>query len=186
MSQEQILGALRLAITEKHSVHIERNTPTKDDWNGYPVALSNNFVLIRAIVDFSFDGFVILPLKDILSARCGERESFRDHVMRQEGTLKVLSEVPAVRLNSWRTILEDVKKNYQHAIIECEDEEEECNFFIGPILGIAEKKVALRYFQVEGILEREATFVSLRTITALRFDQHYIRSFAKYSREERL
>jgi hypothetical protein len=184
MSQRQVLGALRRGIDEKHCVQISREPLTQENWTGYPIALSDALVLLHVINDFSLDGFLILPLKDISYVRHGPAERFWERVLREEGTLAALPEAPAVRLDHWRTALEDVKRLYQHAIIECEASEG-CQFFIGPLLSVAAKKVALRYFQVEGILEEETTLVPFTSITALRFEQRYIQCFAKYSRDER-
>jgi hypothetical protein len=185
VSVAAIAQELRPLVGAGVKVQIERAALGGSCWNGYPLAMTDDLVLMRTLDDFDLDGFAVLRLEDITRVRAGDAERFFDHVLRAEGLLDALPTPPPIRLDALRSALEDVRRLHGHAILECEalDEPE---FYLGELVSVDEGAVSLRYITVTGVVESATTEVPLEDITIVRFDERYIRYFAKYARDERL
>lgn len=180
----EIAEALRQHISSGQKVQIDRGAFDHPHWNGYPLAASDRLVLVRTLDDFDLDGFAVLRMEDLTAVRSGEPERFFDHVLRAEGLLDAVPPAPSIRLDGWQSVLEDVLRGPGHAIIECEGLEDP-EFYLGRLVDVDAERVALRYITVTGLVEEEITHVPLEDITLVRFDERYVRYFAKYAKDER-
>lgn len=181
----EIAEALRLHVSSGQKIQLERGAFDHSHWNGYPLAVNHRFVLVRTLDDFDFDGFAVLRVEDLTAVYAGDPENFFDQVLRAEGLLESLPPAPELRLDSWQTVLEDVRRLSGYAIVECEAHVDP-EFYLGRLIEISAEHVALRYINVAGLIEEDLTHVPLEDITMVRFDERYIRYFAKYAKDERV
>ncbi len=178
-----VAEALHRAIERGENVQIERAGMQHEHWNGFPLVVSDDLVLVRTLHDFTPDGFAVLRLRDVTGVTSGDAERFFERVLRAEGMLDGLPAPRPVLLRSWRSVLESVRAHYRHAILECERVDED-DFVLGELTGVDDEAASVRYIQVDGTRERDATRVPLDELTLVRFDEQYINLFGKYALAE--
>ena len=175
-----ITEALQRAIDRDENVQIARSMGPHPTWNGFPLALGDELVLVRSLHEFAVNGFAVMRLRDITAVLSTDAERFFERVLRAEGAL---DEAPAARmvpLRSWRSVLEAVRLHYRHAIIECEGPEGGA-FYLGELAGVEGDEATLHYIQVNGTRERALTRVALDDVTLVRFDERYVNLFGRYA-----
>ncbi len=105
---------------------------------GFVLAFNDNFVLIHAINNFRFDGYIIMPIYAIKKARISEYEVANLHILKEEGISKDLGIKYPIDLNSWQSIFESIKAHKQFAIVESEQAQVD-SFLIGKLEKIGKK-----------------------------------------------
>ena len=182
---QAIVDALQRAIDRDENVHIVRASDPHPSWNGFPLALCDEFVLVRSLHEFAVNGFAVLRLRDILEVHSTDAERFFARVLRAEGAPERFPAVRPVPLRSWEAVLEAVRLHYRHAIVECEHAEG-VRFFLGELAGVDGDDAMLHYIQVNGVREAALTRVPLDDITLVRFDERYVNLFGRYALGEGL
>lgn len=180
MDAAAIQEALQSAIDGGRKVQIVRGALAQSTWNGFPLLLADDLVLVRTLRDFAFDGFAILCLRDITAVRAGDVERFFERVIRAEGLDKNLPPPKPILLRSLRNALESVRAHYRYAIIECESTDEDA-FFLGEITRVDDEQVHLRYVHVDGTRDSDPTPIDLDAVTLVRFDELYVNLYGRYS-----
>ncbi len=175
-----VLEALHRAVERNEKVVIEREAMAHEHWNGFPLVVGDDFVLVRTLHDFTLDGFAVLRLRDITAVQSGESERFFERVLRAEGMLARAAAPKPVLLRSWRSVIESVRTHYRWAILESERADEN-NFVLGELAAVSDDTVWVHYIQVDGTRESERTKVSLDDLTLLRFDEQYVNLFGRYA-----
>jgi hypothetical protein len=181
--------ALRRAIARRESVKIARTGPSQPNVYGFPLAIGRTLVLLHALTDFDLDGFQVLPLRLVTDVRSGEYERFLERVLRDEGTLREVwpargkphrADLP---LAGWPELFRALGPSEELVIVECEDREpdgEEQDFFIGPVIGVTDDAVGVHHFDATATWDPSPSAVPFDEITRVRFDERYIRVFARY------
>ncbi len=179
MDREAVVEAVQAAIDAGHKAQFVRASFLQDAWNGFPLVLGDELVLLRTLHDFEFDGFSVLRLADVTDVRSGDVERFFERVIKAEGLDRDLAPPRPILLRSMRTALESVRAHYRFAIIECEGADDD-EFYLGEIARVDDEALHLHYIHVDGSRDREATRVALDEITLVRFDENYLRLYGKY------
>ena len=177
---QAIADALQGAIDRGENVQVLRRAGAHPTWNGFPLALGDELVLMRSLHEFAVNGFAVMRLRDITAVLATDAERFFERVLRAEGALDQTSPPRPVPLRSWRAALEAVRAHYRHAIIECE-RPEGSDFFLGELAGVEGDEATIHYIQVNGTREGALTRVPLDDITLLRFDERYVNLFGRYA-----
>ncbi len=181
---QAITDALQRAIDRDENVQIVRGAlGTHPTWNGFPLALGDELVMVRSLHEFAVNGFAVLRLRDITAVLSTDAERFFERVLRAEGSLDEAPVARAVPLRSWRSVLEAARLHYRHAIIECE-RPEGGDFYLGELAGVDGDEATLHYIQVNGMKEKALTRVALDDITLVRFDERYVNLFGRYAHGE--
>jgi hypothetical protein len=180
---QAITDALQRAIDLRENVQVRRPALAHPTWNGFPLALGDDLVLLRSLHEFAVNGFAVMRLGDIAEVLRTDAERFFARVLRAEGTLDRSPPARAVPLRSWRSVLEVVRAQYRFAIVECE-RPDGADFFLGELAGVDDDELTLHYIQVNGTRERALTRVPLDDITLVRFDERYVNLFGRYAVSE--
>jgi hypothetical protein len=106
--------AIQSAIERGTLIQLARDSEVHGFWEGFPLVVSNNLLLMRTVLDFRIDGFSVVSLSDIHEVIETEAQAFFLHVLRSEGRLENLIQPKPILLRSWRTVLESVKAHYRH------------------------------------------------------------------------
>ena len=183
MSPEDVLEALEAAIERRELVQVTRAGLREEAWVGTPLAVSERLLLVRSLREFAFDGFAVMRLEDVTAVRAGEAEAFVARVLEAEGMLRALPSPKPLPLGSMRALLEGVRAHYRHAIVECEEADEE-RFYLGELGSVDGAVLELHYIQVNGTREREATRVPLDEVTLVRFAEQYVSLYGRYALAE--
>jgi hypothetical protein len=170
--------AIQSAIERGTLIQMARDSDAHSFWEGFPLVVSNNLVLMRTVLDFRADGFSVMRLTDIHEVRENESQVFLLHVLRSEGRLENLAPPKPILLRSWRTVLESVKAHYRTAIIECEHSDD--GFLLGELSETDEEETSLYYIFGDGTREAGLTNVAHDEITLVRFGEDYINLLGRY------
>jgi len=183
MSDEHdaIVAALQRAIDHGDNVQLERASAENPTWNGFPLALDGDLLLVRTLDDFFLDGFAVMRVRDLVEVRDGAAERFFHKALRAEGLLDALAPAPDVPLRSWRAVFDAVRARYRFAIVECE-RDDDAGFYLGELVADDDRdSAALHYIQIDGTREGAVTRVPLDEVTLVRFDERYVNLFGRHA-----
>lgn len=179
--------ALRRAIDRRESVKIDRKGRERSPVFGFPLAVGRHLVLVHAVPDFDPDGFQVLPIDQIAHVRSGEYERFLERVLRDEDRLRGIwparGQPPytVLPLDNWRTHFEALAAREEMVIVECERRRVKQDFFIGPVIAVAEGAVGMRYITPTAEWDAEPSVVPFAEITRVRFAERYTQVLSRYA-----
>lgn len=175
-----IAEALHGAVERGEKVQITRAGMAHEVWNGFPLVVSDDYVLVRTLHEFALDGYAVMRLRDVTDVSSGEPERFFERVLRAEGLLDRVTAPRPVLLRSWRSVVESVRAHYRFAILECEASDEN-DFVLGEVASVDDEAASVHYIQVNGTREADVTRVALDELTLVRFDEQYVNFFGRYA-----
>jgi len=86
---------------------------------------------------------------------------------------------PKFSLESWKSILTQLKELDFHVIIES-DHKKVLNFHIGQIVKTTNKSVFIHNYDPNGFFDKMPTKIKFKKIRTLKFDDNYSKVFRKY------
>ena len=181
--------ALRRAIDRRESVKIERTGREQPPVYGFPLAVGRELALVVAVPDFDPDGFQVLPIDQIAHVRSGERERFLEMVLRDEHRLHEIwparGQPPyaTLPLDEWRMLFGALAARQEMVIVECERRRVKQDFFIGPVIAVAEGAVGMRFITPTAEWDAEPSVVPFAEITRARFAERYTQVLSRYAHE---
>lgn len=172
-------------IQLRRAVRIRPKHATDQTLHGFPLVLSDNFVVLQEIREFHLDGYAIVPLKSIYAVRSGPVERAIERVLQGEGIYDKVSLPYALNLDSFADVFRSLQQTGKNIIIEVLEFERQYineDFVIGKIVGMSPRSVAILNFDDTGICDIEPTVISYKNIKWISFDSEYINLFSKYLR----
>lgn len=128
--------------------------------------------------DFIFDGYSIVRFRDINEIEL--KGDFYEEILKREGLFEHI-EIPVVRLDSWKTVFEDLYKMGKNIIIENESiNDDEAEFAIGKIVHVYNNSIHFKHFDADGIWEENPLIIPYSKITKVTFGSRYVELFSKY------
>lgn len=184
MKKEKVIKKLEKHCSNKNYVRITRK---KGDFEGasfgFILDKSEDFILLQETDDFRILGYLIIPIKTIKHVRYNNNDKYYEHILSKEGLLSQVKSKYKIDLTDWKTLLHDIQKTGLTIISECEHPKQ--NYFcIGEIKRIDKKSLDIRYFNAQGILDKENSTHFYKDITKFSFDDRYANVFSKYLKEE--
>jgi hypothetical protein len=168
----------------KWAVRITPKYPPYDTSIGFPIAVSEEMLLMHEIVEFHLSGYAIMPIYEIRSVRSKKAERMVERIFEAEGLMKGVGIAEVPPLNEWPELFQWFKRNGKLIEVEFFDtsepgySDEACA--LGRITGLSARSVAVLNFDPSGAWESEATVISYDNIKRVRFDTEYINVFSKY------
>lgn len=168
----------------KRAVTITPKYPPYDTCLGFPLAVTEEMLLMHEIVEFHLAGYSIMPIYEIRSVRSKKAERTVERIFEAEGLMKKvgIGEVPP--MGDWPDLFQYFKRAGKLIQVEFFDTPEpgysDEAFAVGRITGLSGRSVAVLNFDTSGNWESEATVISYDNIKRVRFDTEYINVFAKY------
>ncbi len=181
MATKQYDDRIRNHIEKKDLVKIERTfTEGESNISGFILQSSKDFLLIQCEEEFYLNGYVIIRKDQFDNIRCNKFDRTLKKILSAERIIESDYGIDKkIKLNSWETIFEDLKKYDYHVIVECENLDEPA-FIIGPIKKINKSSVHIQYYDPSGVLERTSTNVDYKDVTIVKFNNRYVNIFRKY------
>ena len=168
------------AIRRRGKVQFERlTTAGKTYWNGIPLQVTDELVLVATLDQFRLDGFAVFRWEEVAAVRSGDNERFFERVMRSEGLLSSFARPEPMRLDDMRTVLADLRPRVRFAIIECERLRSPA-FHIGELAEVTREAAFLRYVQANGVKDADPTRIPVEDVTMVRWGEHYVEMYGKY------
>lgn len=142
--------------------------------------MSEDFLLLQIVNDFSLDGYAIITKYDFESIRCNKYDKTQKKILRTEGGLNGKYGIKSpINIESWTTILRDLQNQDFHVIIR-NVRKKSLEFNIGPIIKTTRKKVKIKNYDPTGRFDDKLTSISLNDIRIIQFGDRYSTIFRKY------
>jgi hypothetical protein len=173
----------------KRVVTITPKYPPYDTALGFPLAATEEMLLLQEIIEFHLAGYSIMPIHEIRSVRSKKAERTVERIFEAEGLMaKVgIGEMPP--MGDWPDLFTWFKRGGKLLQLEYFDTPEpgfsDEAFAVGRVTGLSSRSVALTNFDASGNWDSEATVVAYDNIKRVRFDTEYINVFSKYLPDHR-
>lgn len=162
---------------EKIDSYIKNTSQVKlyyfeDEICGQILSHSKNFILIRDVKDWHFDGYMIFPKKYISKVRYSKVEKFRENLMKKFLNKVSIFDIKWLKLNSFKDIFESLHSNYPEVCIEGATE---CvnQFKIGKIVNYTKKELYINELNIYAKLSSKELRIPIKDITCIYFKDEY-------------
>lgn len=168
----------------KRAVTITPKYPPYDTAIGFPLAVTEEMVLLHEVMEFHLAGYSVMPIHEIRAVRSKKAERALERIFEAEGLMKKvgISELPP--LNDWPELFGWFKRANRLIQVEFFEAAEpgfsDESFAIGRITGLSSRSVAVLSFDPSGNWDSEATVAAYDNIKRVRWDTEYINIFSKY------
>ncbi|WP_412984890.1 hypothetical protein [Pontimicrobium sp. IMCC45349] len=183
MKKEKIIEKLEKHCAEKLYVRLTRKKGKFEGIStGFILEKSNDFILLQESDEFRILGYQVIPVNTIKHVRYNKNDKTYEQILKNENLMTFVKAKYKIDLTDWNSITNDIKKTGLTIISECEHPE--LNYFcIGQLKRVNKKSISIRYFNAQGILDKENTKHKFGDITKLSFDDHYANVFSKYVKD---
>lgn len=174
---------LRELIQLRRAVRIRPKHATDQTIHGFPLVMSDQFLVLQEIREFHLDGYAVVPLKNIYALRSGRAERAIERVLTGEGLYDHINLPYPLNLDSFQELFRSIQALAKNVIIETlevDGDMIEESFVIGKITGFSKRSVAILNFDDAGYWNPEPTILGYKQIKWITFDSEYINLFSKY------
>ena len=168
----------------KRAVTITPKYPPYDTALGFPLAVTEEMLLLQEIIEFPLAGYSIMPIYEIRSVRSKKAERTIERIFQAEGLLAKVGISDPPPLNDWPDLFGWFKRQSKLVQVEYFDTPEpgfsDEAFAVGRVTGLSSRSVGIMNFDASGNWDSEATIISYDNLKRVRFDTEYINIFSKY------
>lgn len=147
---------------------------------GFPICLSDKFILTTIITDFHDEGYAVLRTKDIIDAYSNESDCFNEEICITEGLQDKVEQKLIKEMDSLNQVLFQLKKYDGFICIQCEEQVERCSFYMGEIINIEEHSVSFKDVGTDGMWDDIIHSIPYEEITQISFGDNYSKLYYKY------
>jgi hypothetical protein len=181
MHQREIRFVLEIASQRKLPVLLTRTFDGDSKPDGYVLGIGAQWVLLQSFYNFFPDGFELVRVDQLASARSGEIERHYHEMYVGEGLTDRPKLSFEVALDTTEELFETLLWHGDHVIIECESLREAiANFHIGKLLHVNGDTARLAHFDALGNWDTAIHTIQLGEVTRIRIDSNYTRVYSKY------
>ncbi len=172
----------------KRAVTITPKYPPYDTAVGFPLAVTEEMLLMHEILEFHLSGYSVMPIYEIRSVRSKKAERTLERIFEAEGLMKKVGIGEPPPMEDWPELFQWFKR--QNKIVQVEFFEtsgpgfSDEAFAAGRVTGLSSRSVGIKNFNESGMWDSEATVVSYDNIKRVRFDTEYLNIFSKYLQVE--
>ncbi|KMQ65733.1 hypothetical protein ACM46_07670 [Chryseobacterium angstadtii] len=149
---------------------------------GFPVKLSDDFLMIEETYDFSLAGIKIVPYKKVRSVRHNKYDKVSKAIYLDEDLVHFNQDIiDKTSLESAESLFKSIKKQNFHCIVESKKNKEDL-FSIGEILEVNEKSVMINNYDPAGRINKKPRKISFKNIDLINFNDNYSKVFRKYAK----
>ena len=168
----------------KRVVTITPKYPPYDTAIGFPLAVSEEMLLMHEIVEFHLSGYSIMPIQEIRAARSKKSERTVERIFEAEGMMKKVGIAEMPPMGDWPELFGWFKRQNKMIQVEFFENAEpgfsDESMAVGRITGLSARSVAVLSFDPAGNWDSEATVAAYDNIKRVRWDTEYIHVFSKY------
>lgn len=176
----------RKSLDERWCLRLKTVLPDGDNYDGIVTHNKRQFVVLRNVRDFRFDGVILLPKRIIKSYRDNKYEKCCNAIIRENENINKMKVPPWMdSCDSIADVLAQFQRRDIWPIIETlVDDGADTSFYLGPITDVNEKTFHLKCYDAagkwEGIYE-----LSYHDVCRIEFDSAYCNDFNAYMRSQK-
>ncbi len=157
-------------------VKIKRERMNVPSINGVVIKASEKLLLVHCLVDFHWDGYCIVRLKDISEIQHDKYGVFLKGILIKEEIFYIKKKHPSIDVSDWFSVFNSLVSYKRNIVVEgeCDDE-----FLIGKIEQVNKSSVDIRGFNALAEWDPKPTIAPYSEITNVSFDNEYIKGFSK-------
>ena len=168
-------------IENEFIMTIDRNFNNEtSSTTGFPICLSEEFILTTVIVDFHDEGYAIMRTKDVVDVYSKESDSFNEQICISEGLQEKIHQEYVKEINSLKQIFLQLNNYDGFICVQCEQQLEKCSFYMGKIVAIDEDNVSFKDVGMDGVWDDEIHDISYEDITQVSYGDNYSKMYYKY------
>ena len=107
-----------------------------DILRGFPIKISDDFLLMTVVNDFHDEGFAVLRLSDISDAYSKDSDVFYEKICIFEGLQNKIRQCIVKDVCSIKDVFQQMANYDGFVSVQCENQREKCAFFLGKIIAI--------------------------------------------------
>lgn len=147
---------------------------------GFPIFLSDKFVLTTIITDFRDEGYAILRTKDIMDAYSNESVAFNEQICISEGLQDKIYQDHVKEIDSLKQIFLQLNNYDGFICVQCEQQLERCSFYMGRIVDVEDDTVRFKDIGMDGVWDDEVHDIPYEDITQISYGDNYSKMYYKY------
>ena len=179
MNTIEISKIIEESIVNKNHIKIQRSKIVEEDISAIPIKASEQLLLFKYIVDFKYDGYKVIQLKDISSIRSGEIERFHEQIFEKENlNITNIDELKDIIITDWEMLFNSLYNNIEIIEIECEKNSD--GFYLGKICSIEKESITFLEMDLLGQWDKEPCIINYKDITVVNFKDRYSTILCKY------
>jgi hypothetical protein len=166
-------------IEKSHFIEIEREKVDEYSLHCLPIAIGERLALFKQFTDFSFDGFVIVRVKDLTKVRYDDVDKFAENILRTENLCAEAETIALSNLDHWKYTFKQLKELKQYIRIEHE-KGEFIKYSFGAVLEVGNNGITFHCFGALGEWGKEPIEIQYKSIILVSIYDRYTRIFSKY------
>lgn len=170
---------LRVLKDSRSLVTIRRKKIDGNSIQGFLLVHSDELIVIQYVYDFNLDGLMALKTSDVTSIESTMTDIFQTQLLAEEGQLSKVNFELKLNVDSWATLINELRPNFKFLILEAESSEPP-NFYLGEILKATKDSVSIRCFSGAANWDDEISELALQDITALQAGNNYALVYERY------
>lgn len=177
----EVVETIKYHITKKMIIRIERKDMFEtESINGFPIMLSNRFLLMTVINDFHDEGYAILNIENIIDAYSNEHDTFYEKICISEGLQDISRPKFLSSIYNYQQIFQSLQ-NYEGLVsIQCENQVKRYAFYLGIIKDVKDENVEFLDIGMDGEWDNETHIIPYDEITQINFGDNYSKVYYKY------
>ena len=174
------------AITKRRVLRILTVVDDEEDYFiGIPVKRSRSLVAIHRLIDFHFDGYTCIRLKDVTDVRRSRSEVTQERILRSTGEIQNFDNPPWLRIGSIKSLLLCLKERKICACVSSALFDVDV-FAVGTVDALREGSVVLKSFDAHGDWIVPKHEIKYSDITEVTFEDEYSTVFHQFIASENL
>lgn len=179
---KELFEVIEYHIENKMLLTVERgNIFESDKCRGFPIKVTDDFLLMTNIIDFHDEGYILLRCEDITDVYSKDSDLFYESVCFNEGLYSKTKECPVHVITDFTLILSQLNTYNKYISIHCENESEHCGYFLGKIDKMLDDGIKFRSIGVDGQWNEVIDYIPFCDITMITVEDYYAKMFYKYT-----
>ena len=174
---------LQKSINEQWCMRFKTQHPDGDKFDGVVTQIEHDFIVLREIADFEFDGAIVFPKKGITGYRDGKYDTCCNHILRQNGAIDQLSAPSWLKnCSTIPDVLSEIaRRDIWPGVEALLDNGTDSALYIGPILEVGATSFKLESYDAAGGWENVYE-LEYDDVFKIELDSRYCNHFNAYMR----
>lgn len=181
LMKNEFVEVIQYHMENRMLINIDRECiPGTTSLTGFPIAFTEEWLLMTNIYDFRDEGYVLIRICDITDAYSKESDSFYEMICIREKLQDKIDDCPVNEISDIGSLLAEINP-CRFVSIHCEKETKKCNYFLGKSKMTTDEFVEFASINVDGQWNEVTDIIKISDITMIAFDDNYSKMYYKYT-----